>query len=558
MKKHSDEPEVKISVSPGFANSALIFEQVTDHFYLVFDRASQKYHVFPYKNVGMTVENCDYVPLARLPWPSVTLPKDVDDPATLPQTKDEFIDALKEGPAQNLLPTYETEESLFNEIRDFLFEYLDLPDELLYDVYSCFIMMTWRVEDFRVVPYLFFLGPLASGKTRALECLHYLGYRGLMASSMTAAAIFRSIESWHCLLLLDEAEVYNRECMVEVLALLNSGYRKGQYAIRIERLVKDGPPELGMFDVFGPKCIAGTEELAATLQSRCVVTAMSKNVRHVPVFIDEDKALEIRSKLLMYRFKNLGTKPQYDVLSLNGQFSNARVIELFVSLLEVAPSEAVRERLIQCMRNMTQSRLDEEQASVEARVFDAILKSADYVDGGKISTQAITDIFNSGLPEKEQVKSRFVGRQVAALGFEKCRVGKAGQSGFFWELKLIARLQARYYPIPSKLTSVTSVTSETTADKEKQRKLEGFKTEVTEVIQTTPVRNRTPEKTVTAEVTEQSEVTEVVLKPSTEVSHDITCGSCHKWHTGACSFPGDPACIVPDNLYAVQCGEYEP
>jgi hypothetical protein len=422
------EDEAKPTISPGLAFRDVIFEQAANGCYLMYDRAQGKFqavndqHVFYHDAV-------EYVPLQRLPWPAATLPKD-----------------------------YESEEQLFNEVKAFYVEHLDVSNELLFDVYAAFTLATWTTEDFNVVCYPFFLGPLASGKTRALECFHRLSYRSIMATSMSAASLFRALEAWHPTLLLDETEIYNRESMIEVLALLNSGYRRGMYAIRIEK-IEEGCPQIAMFDTFGFKVLAGTEELAATLQSRCIITTMSKAVRHVNLFVDEEKAQELRNKLLMYRFKKLGkTSEDFDVSNLNGYFDNARVIELFVSLLQVAPTEEVRNRLIACMKQITQTRLDEEQASIEARVFDALLKCEGNVESGKLSTQAITEAFNEGLPEKDQVTSRFVGRKVAALGFEKCKLSGGGLAGFFWDTKLIERLRVRYYPAPSKTTPPTPLT----------------------------------------------------------------------------------------------------
>jgi len=378
--------------------------------YIVWDRNESSFKV---KSTGpwqyFDYNDVRYVPLQRLPWPSVHLPKD-----------------------------YETEEQLFNEIREFFVRHLDVRNALLYDVYASFVMASWRPEDFTVVPYLFFLGPLASGKTRALECFHRLCYRAIMATSMSAASLFRALEAWHPTLLLDETEIYNRKEMVEVLALLNSGYRRGQYAIRIEK-VEEGVPQIAMFDTFGFKVMAGTQELAATLQSRCILTNMTKAVREVELFIDEAKAEELRAKLLMYRFRNLG-KNCVDASSfskLNGYFQNARVIELFISLVHVTPKNQ-QDRLVECMDRIMRSRLDEEQASIEARVLDAILKCESQVKDGKISTQAITEAFNEGLPEKEQVTSMFIGRRVSALGFEKCRLS-GGPAGYYWDNELIER-----------------------------------------------------------------------------------------------------------------------
>jgi len=259
---------------------------------------------------------------------------------------------------------------------------------------------------------------------------------------MSAASIFRTLEAWRCTLLLDESEIYNRESMIEVLALLNAGYRRGQYAIRIEKLEGE-VPQIAMFDTFGAKILAGTEELAATLQSRNILTSMSRNVKHMPLFIDEKRAQDLRNKLLFYRFRNLGVKSEFDVQTLNGQFTNSRVVELFVSLLEVAPTQEIRDWLIQCMKSITQTRFDEEQVSIEAQVFEAILNSADQVDSGKLSVRTVTERFNVGLPEKEQVTARFIGRRVSALGFEKCKL-TGGLRGFYWNVDLIERLKNRY------------------------------------------------------------------------------------------------------------------
>ncbi|MHA1287197.1 MAG: hypothetical protein ACTSPB_07300, partial [Candidatus Thorarchaeota archaeon] len=171
-----------------------MFEQVDNGTFVVYDRLEQKFQVsndawHTYERNGI-----EYFPLSRLPWPAAHIPK-----------------------------LYESEEQLFNEIRDFFVAHLDVANELLFDVYTSFVMASWRPEDFTVVPYLFFLGPLASGKTRALECFHRLCYRSVMAASMSAASLFRALEAWHPTLLLDETEIYRRESMIEVLALLNTG-----------------------------------------------------------------------------------------------------------------------------------------------------------------------------------------------------------------------------------------------------------------------------------------------------------------------------------------------
>lgn len=476
----AEADEEKTLVTPGLATQTETFEQVEGGHFLVWDRIEQKF-IINANDVWRrySLNGVCYVPLERLPWPSATTAE-----------------------------LYESEERLFNEIRQFFIDHLDVQNELLYDVYAAFVFATWRVEDFKVVPYLFFIGPIGSGKTRALECLQQLCFRSIIAATVSSSSVFRAIEAWHPTFLLDESEIYNREEKKEVLAILNSGYRRGQYAIRIEK-IEEGNPVIAMFNTFGFKGIAGTEELAATLQSRCIITHMSRAVREVRLFIDEYKAQALRNQLLFYRFKNLGKNIDYDTsqfMKEHGYFRNARVIELFISLIQVAPSVEVKQRLLKCMRQIAQSRIEEEQVSIEARVFEAILKCEDKVENGKLSTQVVTEAFNEGLPEKEQVSSRFIGRKVAALGFEKCRVGERGQAGFFWDEKLVERLKMRY---SLKLTSETSETSETSVGMDKTAALANFLTEVSEENSSANSRLETAKSPLKTEVSEETEVTEV-------------------------------------------------
>ncbi|MGB9672471.1 MAG: hypothetical protein ACPLZY_04930, partial [Candidatus Norongarragalinales archaeon] len=199
-------------------------------------------------------------------------------------------------------------------------------------------------------------------------------------------------------------------------------------------------------------------------------------------------------------------------IELDSQFQNARVIELFISLLQVAPLEEIRQRLLTCMKQITQSRLEEEQASIEARIFDAVLKCESKIEEGKLTTQAVTDTFNDGLSEKEKATSRFIGRKLRALGFEKCRVGNKGQAGFFWDTKLVERLKMRYFPPVHKTTSVTSETSETTATMNTILPLKPLTAEVTEVTSSAIISLPQVKSPLNAGVSEETEQTEANLK----------------------------------------------
>jgi hypothetical protein len=50
--------------------------------------------------------------------------------------------------------SYGSLESLYVEIRGYLSDHLDLPDERYYDVVACWVMDSWRQQDFETSPYL--------------------------------------------------------------------------------------------------------------------------------------------------------------------------------------------------------------------------------------------------------------------------------------------------------------------------------------------------------------------------------------------------------------------
>ena len=53
---------------------------------------------------------------------------------------------------------YGSDEQLFNEVRQYFSDNLDLQDDREYDLLAAFVLMTWRFEEFQSVPYLLFLG----------------------------------------------------------------------------------------------------------------------------------------------------------------------------------------------------------------------------------------------------------------------------------------------------------------------------------------------------------------------------------------------------------------
>lgn len=125
---------------------------------------------------------------------------------------------------------------------------------------------------------------------------------------------------------------------------------------------------------------------------------------------------------------------------LERQTSDNRLIEIFAPLMKVTDRMPQQEKIIEAFLTIAKVRETEEQLSLEASIIEAISRSKEKLDNGKVSVSIITDVFNADRPEKEKWRSDSVGRQVKKLGFESCRTSD-GKRGIFWNEPLFLKLQ---------------------------------------------------------------------------------------------------------------------
>ena len=99
---------------------------------------------------------------------------------------------------------------------------------------------------------------------------------------MTSAVLYRAVQGLKPTLLVDEADnlFKDKETKSDLLGVLNSGWRRGALAYRIGGGNRD---ELQSFKTFCPKAIAGLDDLAPTLASRCVRVQMRRRRVDEPI-----------------------------------------------------------------------------------------------------------------------------------------------------------------------------------------------------------------------------------------------------------------------------------
>jgi hypothetical protein len=161
--------------------------------------------------------------------------------------------------------------------------YFSLPDPAVAMLMACWIANTHNYNAFRYTGYLTLRSATPRcGKTRLLRFIGVLS-RGAPkpTTAPTAAVLYRSKRE---VLLLDEVDgLRNRDKDTHgmVVAVLNVGFEEGGM---IERLEKDekGNFTVQEFPVYGPKALAGIENVTDTIADRAFVIEMYRSDQRMP------------------------------------------------------------------------------------------------------------------------------------------------------------------------------------------------------------------------------------------------------------------------------------
>lgn len=156
------------------------------------------------------------------------------------------------------------------------------------------------IYDFRCcAPILAVLSPQKRcGKTRLMSMLAILTLRALPASNITPSAVFRTVDSVHPTLIIDEADTFLRD-NEELRGVINSGHTRDlAYVIRL--VGEDYEPR--KFSTWCPKAIAMIGKLPGTILDRSIVIKMSrrKNTEAIADLAEFTDAEQIRRRCIRW------------------------------------------------------------------------------------------------------------------------------------------------------------------------------------------------------------------------------------------------------------------
>jgi putative DNA primase/helicase len=139
---------------------------------------------------------------------------------------------------------------------------------------ALWVVHSYLLDEFLITPRLAVRSPTKRcGKTTLLDVLTRLVYRPLPAANVSAAAVFRVVESHRPCLLIDEGDTFLRN-NEELRGVLNSGHRRGGSVLRT--VGDDHAPH--SFATYAACVIALIGHLPGTLADRSVVIDLKRRL----------------------------------------------------------------------------------------------------------------------------------------------------------------------------------------------------------------------------------------------------------------------------------------
>ena len=256
---------------------------------------------------------------------------------------------------------YERTYQVFDEFLD-----LDTPNK---HILAAFTLMTYRYHRLRTTPYVFLVGDVESGKTRALTLLSYLAYRPFYGIDIPAADIYTILGDGLAKTLLED-EIQGIDKDREKRKIYKGGYKRG---VKVPRIIISpaGRRRVVAYDVFGPKAVAG--EALPTDKGFLQRFHIIQMVEGCPekdelTAKDIDELSQLRNELLCW---SLMTEPDF-TLDMDFPFKK-RMKELYKPLLASVTGTPGYAPVLAYLKEVKARRELEVKLSFEGRLAKAVI-----------------------------------------------------------------------------------------------------------------------------------------------------------------------------------------
>jgi len=316
----------------------------------------------------------------------------------------------------------DVDPTLWRDTLEFIREYYDNPrGEEVYHVMTAGVAWSYFYRDVKAsTPFLLYLGPWWSGKTRTLEVMAALCHRAMAIVDPSEASVFRLIEELRPTLIIDEAQIMDKN----VRAIMAAAYRYGMKVPGVIDPEEEGLDGIRWYDVFSFIIYTSREEPPNDIFSRSITIHCEKNTRPTRKMIDEERAKQLRTRWLAQRIRLHGRlKITFDEFASE----DGRLQELFSPLLVMAQTfgdETAVQAILRYGRLAEQEIHSMETTSDDALILETMLAA---INSGQndapeyVTVREIVERLNDGLG-REAYTPAYVGRRLSALRFRRKRI----------------------------------------------------------------------------------------------------------------------------------------
>ncbi len=327
--------------------------------------------------------------------------------------------------------------TLWEETKQFITNYFDAPDPRAYDVITAAIAWSYFFREAGAsTPFLLFLGPWRSGKTRALEVLTALAYRAMQVVDLTEASLFRLASELRPTLIVDEANILNPS----IISIMCAAYRKGAKIPRVVEPERPGLEGVKWFEIYSLIVYAAREVPRDDVLSRSVVIHCEKALKQTSKTFDAATAHGLRTRWFAQRLRLYG---KVNVTYNEFETDDGRIQELLSPLVVMADLFGGRGAVDSVMdfgRTLESELRALETCGEEAELVEAIVKLVQ-----ERRPDAPEVVLNREILERlgDGWDPRRLGKTMARLGFRRVK-RPGGLRGYRLDYNLLARLCRRY------------------------------------------------------------------------------------------------------------------
>lgn len=258
----------------------------------------------------------------------------------------------------------------YQELKELVKKCVVFPEEIQYELFTLWIIASYKKECFNTTPFLIFRGLISSGKTRALDLLRELGYRMVHTSGLTFAAMCRLTHYHGAGVLIDEIDnKINRkfESGRQLLDFLKPSYRQGSTYTVAD---KEDQEETYTYNNFGFKAFAGeTGGYDQAVFSRSIDFRMEESEPEIPdpMYVQQELN-NFQTMLLNYRYKFNDPEPLPLEFPLRGRHR-----EIFEPLIRTAEHIGIEyDHIIEYIQQRKQEQIDDLQETKEYLLLQKI------------------------------------------------------------------------------------------------------------------------------------------------------------------------------------------